>query len=1804
MRAVHFGFLGLLVAGCSDIAATNPWDPEAPPGQQAPAAINGQVRLLKFGDGEATGDALVELRARSGGEPIARVHPDARGDFGLTAPAGDWSVTVSATGYEAAERPFSAAIGEVVGLGVIGLRHESDGLGAVPFAGTVTLQGERHFDGTTVRLFVSGRDRAFASLTTDEAGRFEVRASRHERYVLVVEREGFRNPAPAPRYAFETVEAEPAGGHFTAEGGDGGPVRIELLPYRPPVCEDGDVGPCAESYGACVGALRTCVAGRWEDCPARMTERCDGLDEDCDGAVDEDLSGSGTPCTLPDAASVCAGGTCVVLQCLGDAVDVDGRPDDGCECIPSGAEGPRCDGLDQDCDGATDEDVDLRTDPENCGACENPCGLPNARTVCVEAICRLFACENGFHDFDGDPDTGCEAACTVTEGGLELCDGVDNDCDGRADEDHLPLDENIVHCGACGNDCRRLPHGAFGCEAGACVVLTCEPGFRDADGEAQSGCEYACTVTAGGTELCDGLDNDCDRRTDEDTDLLHDLRDCGVCGHACNLPNAAVACVAGECVVDACDPGWSDANGLPVDGCEARCEGATERCNGRDDDCDGATDEDFVELGTPCVDGLGACHVFGTWACRGDGNGARCDVALPEPQPEICNGEDDDCDGVVDDGFDADGDGYAACGGDCDDGDPGVRPGARETCDQVDQDCDGASDESFDLAADPENCGVCARSCQAAGAVTACVGGDCIIDWCADGLHDADGRFETGCEYVCTPDGAERCEGTDQDCDGRVDEGLGLGEVCVAPGVCGAGVNECRAGGGVGCSTAPGGSADASGPETCDDQDDDCDGRFDETFDLLTDEVNCGRCGAVCELSGAVAACEAGRCTLSTCLSGFGDLDPLRPGCEYACRPSVLPVEACDQRDNDCDGAVDEGFPIGEDCVSPGRCGAGELVCGRAGGVVCSSAPGGPADRSQVETCNREDDDCDGRLDEAVPTALLASDPNNCGACEQTCVAPPGALALCRGGGCDFGCAPGFIDADRDPGNGCETACVPGVPIVVQVPTFAAINAALRDAGACALVELPAGRIEGVAGGGADERTIVVDVPGLTLRSGAAGRALLVPPLGGLGLSVEADGVTVEGIDFELNNAQAIEAVEVLAPVVSDVHLSRVLYGPEDPAPPTFAAVRLVGTDGARIEGLRSSLADVQSMAIDAQTPGAPRPGLCLVRLERTRGSRLRGLLLNTRFLHGGPGSGLIVLDEALDTVIEDSELHLGFAFEVGDDVFGGVAAHAIALYASDRTLIRRTDFVGSGLLGLGGEAGYVGVRLDGHANRVEHCRFGVGLPGASSPQCPAGAVTLTNPREAVVENCTYQGLPFGVTNAPGRQTLEGLSLRYPASPTNYGAWVFAGGTGVEIRDNDLGIDINESCAGPGGPNRLHVDAGLVAVIDATEVVIEDNRFDQSYAGDSYGCGPASAALVNVRGAVIRRNQSFPGDVLYPPNTNSERCFLFGSYGSKDAGVAYTIDGGERIHLQDVELIPGKLQFNSIEPIGQWVAVRDTQAFSMEGSAERTLLYLQSTQSATVSGGRFGAIETAGSTATQLAGIDADSVHVVGDTGLQLLGARVRDGIWVEGDGPVEIRDADVGAKPCADGGVGPRSAALSLQGRQAVITGSRFCGTSAVYLEAVPVELSHARLEATHEALDLWVRQPLTFSHLTLRGAGPSATAVGVHNGNVRLDLTDSVLDAFPRTFVDVARGALTGALRYTALSRLGEGPPAAVTRGEGVLEVDCRLDADLRLGPGSPCIDAGDPDAPFDLEPAPNGGRINLGAFGGTAAAEPSAQ
>jgi hypothetical protein len=510
------------------------------------------VRLLRFAAPEAILSAVLELLPPDGGRAVGLRHPDADGRFAFErVPAGQYLLRATLPGFVPETRSLTVARGETSDLGVIALQHDAQGPDAVAFAGRVRLRGETDHGGTTVRLQLAGRDLSYATLVTDATGRFETPASKIERYRLNIEREGWRLPAGERTYAYRADPALPGGGRFEDEASDGTPPDLELLPSEAPVCTDGEVDACVERLGACLGGRRICANGQWGACDALTDELCDGIDNDCDGQTDEALTGD-RACRLPNAAATRRDGACVVAQCLGANVDVDGKSSNGCECAPSGQEAGQCDYLDNDCDGAVDEDFDLQASLEHCGRCQRACALDGALAACVGGACTIAGCPRGFHDIDGLPANGCEYACTPSPSQEEVCDARDNDCDGLVDED-WPVGDLCVVEGECGQ-------GALECDGtGRGVRCDTAPG-SSADRSVP--------------EQCNGHDDDCDGAIDEEIPealVAADPSNCGGCGHVCpQRPGAVSVCDDAVCGF-ACAPGFLDADRIDANGCELAC---------------------------------------------------------------------------------------------------------------------------------------------------------------------------------------------------------------------------------------------------------------------------------------------------------------------------------------------------------------------------------------------------------------------------------------------------------------------------------------------------------------------------------------------------------------------------------------------------------------------------------------------------------------------------------------------------------------------------------------------------------------------------------------------------------------------------------------------------------------------------------------------------------------------------------------------------------------------------------------------------------------------------------------------------------------------------------------------------------------------------------------------------------------------------------------------------------------------------------------------------------------------------------
>ena len=461
-------------------------------------------------------------------------------------------------------------------------------------------------------------------------------------------------------------------------------------------------------------------------------------DADHDCVVDERDADDATPLQDPRALVTLAcrtEGVCAAwVKSIGARCDAGTLHCDYGQVPPyEGSVETRCDGLDGDCDGSADED--FLVDGKGVGqTCRGGSGCISGVIVCAAdghgAVC---------------------AAEGAGEVGVETCNGLDDDCDGEIDEgvpyQGTPVGGPCVGQGAC---------------AGAPGVVQCNLDLGEA----------VCSVGPGGTqslvatEVCNGLDDDCDGTTDEG--LLWTAPDGTT--HERGAPCAVGACAGGVVV---CDP----VDATPT--CSALLVAKPELCNGVDDDCDGQTDEGIgwlgIPVGAPC-EGLGLCGP-GVVECVASTGQATCSThagaSADEAQPEICDGLDNDCDGIADDGLLWQGiplgaacAGAGACGPgvvECVEGgqprcssDPGGTQAGDEpeSCDALDNDCDGATDE--ELVGTATDCGATGVCAEVASAV--CEGGawQCVPPVDVP-TYEAD---------------EASCDALDNDCDGATDEGL------------------------------------------------------------------------------------------------------------------------------------------------------------------------------------------------------------------------------------------------------------------------------------------------------------------------------------------------------------------------------------------------------------------------------------------------------------------------------------------------------------------------------------------------------------------------------------------------------------------------------------------------------------------------------------------------------------------------------------------------------------------------------------------------------------------------------------------------------------------------------------------------------------------------------------------------------------------------------------------------------------------------------------------------------------------------
>ncbi len=467
------------------------------------------------------------------------------------------------------------------------------------------------------------------------------------------------------------------------------------------------------------------------------TEICDGDDDDCDGNIDE---GTAVPCGT---------GTCLgVRPCLGSA----GLGP--CNANTPNPAGEICNGADDTCDGIIDG-IQESCSNMHCpgGSCTG--GVAGQRT-CVGGARNGLRCDT-FPAFDprnnpgGNAASACEllgAACicnpgnrTCPQGGngtwsscvqeiepsVEICNALDDDCDGLIDETPTTTCTVDANCPPMQPVCNNptMAANAGTCEFADCSLNSCGGELRCENGMQK------CTLVTGVDDTCNGVDEDCDGMVDDNW-MCQDPD--GVDNIPGNMDDCPCT-VVGQCnAKESCENGGVVCQGDPT---------GQESCNCADDDCDGNIDENPNTLcpnGAACTNCQCAFQCIpGEFAC---------------PMGKICMG------------------GYCIA-------DPCFNfscmqePGELIVCrpkmnNPADKECVPACDTVTCAAPNicykptgeckPDNCTTFPEYCQTD---ENCINGTCIRNACQnvncpDGQHCVDGQCYGSCAGVVCPDG-ERC---------------------------------------------------------------------------------------------------------------------------------------------------------------------------------------------------------------------------------------------------------------------------------------------------------------------------------------------------------------------------------------------------------------------------------------------------------------------------------------------------------------------------------------------------------------------------------------------------------------------------------------------------------------------------------------------------------------------------------------------------------------------------------------------------------------------------------------------------------------------------------------------------------------------------------------------------------------------------------------------------------------------------------------------------------------------------------------
>jgi len=480
---------------------------------------------------------------------------------------------------------------------------------------------------------------------------------------------------------------------------------------------DEELGSITCGVGICEHTVDQCVGGSSQVCEPMEgadLEKCDGLDNDCDGQLDEgfddtDLDGMADCVDLDDDDDgvLDSEDNCPLTSNV-DQSDVDG--DGWGDVCDFGCFLPAIDEWELDCDG-------IPNDFDNCPTMDNPDQADNDGDTTGDEC-------DGDDDNDGVPDEtdNCHFVSNPDQADGDG-DDVGDACDGDMDGDGVP--DDVDNCVGVKNEGQENFDGDDMGDA-------CDPDDdNDQEPDGLDCAPFDPDISHLAQELCNGLDDDCDGSADEEGAggcenyyLDQDLDGWGI--------DAQFKCLCGPADLyltqdtGDCEP--LDPDAFPT---------AAESCNGKDDNCNGDVDEGFSDKDNdgiadcvdPDLDGDGVPDVADN--CPGVFNDSQADFDN-DGQGNECD-PDDDNDGVGD-------------GEDCEPFDDEISPALNEVCDGKDNNCDGGVDNAL--------------------GTTTCGKGEC---------EHAEDNCIGGTPNQCDPllgMSDEVCDLKDNDCDGSVDEGF------------------------------------------------------------------------------------------------------------------------------------------------------------------------------------------------------------------------------------------------------------------------------------------------------------------------------------------------------------------------------------------------------------------------------------------------------------------------------------------------------------------------------------------------------------------------------------------------------------------------------------------------------------------------------------------------------------------------------------------------------------------------------------------------------------------------------------------------------------------------------------------------------------------------------------------------------------------------------------------------------------------------------------------------------------------------